>query len=147
MDVFQGGGERRQQGSGQRVEEQPAHQIDVRGCGLLDGRPALGGQHHVRGAGILGAGFTAGQSALFHPAQLMGHPAAFPSDMGGQIAHPHTVLAGTAQRHQHVVVRQRQPGIGLQLPVHLVVHPQLDAHEGNPGALLFRAQPCRTAVS
>ena len=84
---------------------------------------------------LLLAGLCA-PAALAQPPQVVGEPAAFPADQGSKIGDLQLVFRRTAQRVEYVIVGQRKIAITLQLAVDLVVHPQLDPHEGNPRAEL-----------
>ena len=83
-DVAEGG----ELGLGQRVEQVTPDGLHMVRSGGDDGRPPGIGQPHHRSTGILGALLADEQPTRLHPADLVGEPAAFPTDHRPEIAGP-----------------------------------------------------------
>src|SRR5205085_6632526 len=71
---------------GQLVEEVALDSLGVRRCRLLDGSAACLGQPHHQTPSILGTLLSDDEAPLFHPAEVMGKPAAVPTDLAAQVA-------------------------------------------------------------
>ena len=53
--------------------------------------------------------FSGDEAALFHPAEMMGQPAAVPTDLAAQIASSKQPARRPRERVQHSVVGSRKP--------------------------------------
>src|SRR5947207_7989877 len=71
---------------GQLVEEVAMNGLGMPRCRLVDGPPAGLGQPHHQTPSILGTLFSVDEAPLFHPAEVMGKPAAVPTDLAAQVA-------------------------------------------------------------
>ncbi len=94
-------------------------------------RPALyPGKDHERAPGVGRALLPGDQTPPLHPAQLVRHAALLPGQRVGELEYPPTALRRLAKHDQHIVVRQGNSVVVLQLPVHPGV--QLGGHPQQP---------------
>ncbi len=71
----------------------------------------------------------------------MGEPALLPVQGGSELERAEPAAGRLARLHEHLVLRQRGPGIGLQLPVQPGPQQRSRAQVGTPGPLLIRGEP------
>ena len=86
----------------------PAHALDVVGGDLLEVRPAVvgeDGEHHP----AVEVGRPALDDAHPHePVEAAGEAAGGELQAAGEVAHPHLVVVGLGEVHEHLVVAERQ---------------------------------------
>jgi hypothetical protein len=138
------GGDRGQRGdlvAAEPVEHQPPHRLHVGRGGPLDRGAARVGQHHERAPGIGRALLPPDQAPPLHPGDLVRDPALLPGQRVGDLEHPPPARRRLAEHDQHIVIRQRQSVVILQLPVHLRVQLRGHLQQPAPGPLLILGQP------
>ncbi len=134
--------ERLELGGAEEVEEHRAHAGEVggaRGAQLLAaGRRELG----ELAAGVVAAGDALEQALARQAVDEPGQAAAAEQDRGGEVAHPHALVLGVREVHEHLVGAELQAVGGLELCVERLGHRRVRAQHAAPGAQLGgREQP------
>ena len=101
----------------QRAEDELPDGGGVPGGRGFDRGAARGSEHDERAPAIAGTFFPEDEPAAGHPGQLVGEPALLPVQGTAELERAEPLTGRLAEMHEHVVLRQRQPRIGLQLPV------------------------------
>lgn len=111
------------------------------GCCGLDRLPPGGAQQHCGPPPVLRAGAAAEQPSAFHPGELVGGSAVFPTECPADVRWADDSFRGLRQSHEHREVLSGQPG-SLLHPA-LEVAEQLVAHreERPPARLLGIVEP------
>jgi hypothetical protein len=123
------------------VEDQPADGGHVPGRRGLDCRAAGPGQHDLRATPVAGTVLPGDEPAAGHARQQVREPALLPVQGEAELKRAEFAVRRLAELHEHLVLRQREPGIRLQLPVQPGVQQRSRAQVGTPGSLLVFRKP------
>jgi hypothetical protein len=123
------------------IEDQPPDGGHVPGRGLLDRRAAQPGQDDQRSPPVAGTVLPGNEPPAGHAGQQVGEPALLPVQGEPELVRAELAARRLAELHEHFVLRQREPGIRLQLPVQPGGQQRSRAQVGAPGALLGRDEP------
>lgn len=103
-------------------------------------KPHLG-EHHKGTASVVRALLPLDEATLFHARDVMGQSAALPVQPTGQLRDPNPAGGFIGEPGEHVEILQRQPGIGLQLPMEGARKPGLHVQPTTPQTLFVVVQP------
>jgi nitroreductase len=123
------------------VEDQPPDGGHVPRRRRLARRAACPGQHDLGAPPVAGAVPPDDEPAADHAGQHVRKPALLPVQGEAELERAEHAFWRLAELHEHLVFRQREPGIGLQLPVQAGGQQRPHAQVGAPGALLVRGEP------
>src|SRR6202020_2497839 len=90
---------------------------------------------------ISGALFPSDEPAALHPGELVGEPTLLPAQRLTELIGPQPVAGCLAELHEHLVLRQGEPGVALQLPAKADREQRAHPEIGAPCPLLVRGQP------
>src|ERR1700693_6144320 len=104
-------------------------------------RAARGGQHDVRAAPVTGTVLPGDEPAPAHARQHVREPALLPVQGQAELERAELALGRLAELHEHLVLGQREPAIGLKQPVQPGGQQRSGAQVSTPGSLFVRSQP------
>jgi hypothetical protein len=123
------------------IEDQAPDGSHVPGRCRLDRRAAPPGQHYQRTPPVAGTVLPGDEPAAGHARQQVREPALLPVQGEAELERAEPAAGRLAELHENLVLRQREPGFCLQLPVQPGGEQHSGAQVGAPGALLVRGQP------
>jgi hypothetical protein len=123
------------------VEDQPPDGGHMPGRRRLDRRAARPGQHDHRSPPVAGTVLPGDEPPAGHAGQQVREPALLPVQGEPELERAELAVGRLAELHEHFVLRQREPGIRLQLPVQPSGQQRSRAQVGTPGTLLGRGEP------